>query len=237
MQRSCSEGHHLRLCKPCAFWNTKGCKVDFSVWGYSRCTKWLTHTTHTQDTDRQDLEKHNYAGTWARGMNLSSSAHKDKTRIKICTGTYAPCTQHTDTKSHNTIEYHPTIFYPHTNYMFVSRYRHLFNPTFMHAWSAELLLFEECLRSSREGERDKIYLRAAREIGDSKDNTKIFVVVHKTLDTCYSFWMTDSWNAAPHLLVLFHCSLVVATRTARSASFVTSANPVRRSAARRPDPG
>ena len=64
LQRSCSEGHHLRLCKPCAFWNTKGCKVDFSVWGYSRCTKWLAHTTHTQDTDRQDLEKHNYAGTW-----------------------------------------------------------------------------------------------------------------------------------------------------------------------------
>lgn len=159
-------------------------------------------------------------------MNLSSSAHTDATRRKICLRTYAPCMQHTNTKSHNTIQQYSI----HTNSIFVSR----------HTLCSTRHACMECRTISRGRERDKIYLHAARETGDSKDDTKIFVIVHKTLDTCYNFWMIDSWNAdsAPHLLVLFHCSLVFFflffLRTARSASFVTSANPVRRSAARRP---
>lgn len=129
-------------------------------------------------------------------MNLSSSAHTDATRRKICLRTYAPCMQHTNTKSHNTIQQYSI----HTNSIFVSR----------HTLCSTRHACMECRTISRGKERDKIYLHAARETGDSKDDTKIFVIVHKTLDTCYNFWMIDSWNAdsAPHLLVLFHCSLV-----------------------------
>lgn len=129
-------------------------------------------------------------------MNLSSSAHTDATRRKICLRTYAPCMQHTNTKSHNTIQQYSI----HTNSIFVSR----------HTLCSTRHACMECRTISRGRERDKIYLHAARETGDSKDDTKIFVIVHKTLDTCYNFWMIDSWNAdsAPHLLVLFHCSLV-----------------------------
>lgn len=157
-------------------------------------------------------------------MNLSSSPHTDTTRTKICCiRTYAPCMQHTNTKSHKTIQH----YFIHTNCMFVSRHTHTLCSTRHSGMHGVQNYFE------RERERDKIYLHAARETGDSRDGTKIFVIVHKTLDTCYNFWMIDA-DSAPHLLSFFIAAWCFVLRTARSASFVTSANPVRRSAARRP---
>lgn len=111
-------------------------------------------------------------------MNLSSSAHTDATRRKICLRTYAPCMQHTNTKSHNTIQQYSI----HTNSIFVSR----------HTLCSTRHACMECRTISRGRVRDKIYLHAARETGDSKDDTKIFVIVHKTLYR-YLLQLLDDW--------------------------------------------
>ena len=54
-------GHHLRLCKPCAFWNTKGCKVGSSsggVKGFQNGHKWsrFNRTGRVAPSDYRESE-------------------------------------------------------------------------------------------------------------------------------------------------------------------------------------